>query len=141
MGQNHSRRKHRNRPSPSNQPTGSRKAAAEARSESAWHLGVAQRLREAVAGDTLIEVSRCKGINRETVRRHLRDGRPSLEFVVQICRLYGANADWLLGVYTRATPPTALKSTPIPRDRGSLKRRDARNAGGSRATRQRRARR
>lgn len=57
---------------------------------------LAQRLRDAVGSRSNRFVATITGYNEETVRRYLRDGGPSAEFLASVCREFGVSADWLL---------------------------------------------
>ncbi|MFG0306280.1 MAG: helix-turn-helix domain-containing protein [Phycisphaerales bacterium JB040] len=57
---------------------------------------IADRLREAVAGDTVAGVARRTGYNAETTRRYLNEGRVPAEFIAALSRAYGVDASWLI---------------------------------------------
>ncbi|GEM_PF-4642813 len=54
------------------------------------------RIRVATKGQNTREVSYTTGVNRESVRRYLKGGKPSVEFIRQVCLRYNVLADWLI---------------------------------------------
>ena len=71
-------------------------AAAALRPTVNFRCQLAQRLRETVGARSNRFVATVTGYNEETVRRYLRDGGPSAEFLAAVCREFGVSADWLL---------------------------------------------
>lgn len=71
-------------------------AAAALRPTINFRCQLAQRLRETVGARSNRFVATVTGYNEETVRRYLRDGGPSAEFLAAVCREFGVSADWLL---------------------------------------------
>lgn len=57
---------------------------------------IRQRMQQAAAPNNASEVARMTCSSRETVRRYLTGGRPSVEFVVAFCRAFDVNPTWLL---------------------------------------------
>lgn len=76
--------------------TGQAVSAAALPPSISFRCQLAGRLREAVAGRSNRFVATHTGYNEETVRRYLRDGGPSAEFLAAVCRVFGVNAEWLL---------------------------------------------
>ncbi len=72
------------------------RAAAGVRPLISFRCQLAQRLRDAVGSRSNRFVATVTGYNEETVRRYLRDGGPSAEFLASVCREFGVSADWLL---------------------------------------------
>lgn len=91
-------------PSPSSTPAHAGPPGVDSRPSSAASLPplvsfrcqLAQRLREAVGARSNRFVATITGYNEETVRRYLRDGGPSAEFLAAVCRHFGVSAEWLL---------------------------------------------
>lgn len=72
------------------------RAAAAVRPLISFRCQLAQRLRDAVGSRSNRFVATVTGYNEETVRRYLRDGGPSAEFLASVCREFGVCAEWLL---------------------------------------------
>lgn len=72
------------------------RAAAGVRPLISFRCQLAQRLRDAVGSRSNRFVATVTGYNEETVRRYLRDGGPSAEFLASVCREFGVSAEWLL---------------------------------------------
>lgn len=64
----------------------------------AWREKTSARIREVVGNYSLYEISKHTGLNRESIRRHLHRGRPSVDSVVMLCKVFGVSADWILGI-------------------------------------------
>ena len=56
----------------------------------------AHRIAIAAPGLSFNAIERRTGINHETVRRHLRNGSPSIRFVIAFCKAFDVSADWLI---------------------------------------------
>lgn len=54
------------------------------------------RMRQLVGQRTFAQIALDTGTNPETTRRYFRTGRPSVAFVIALCREYNASANWLL---------------------------------------------
>ena len=74
-------------------PTGSKRSAP-----AAWKLVLAGRLQDVFGNMTTREIADATGHNRETVRRFLASGSPSVAFLVDTSRASGVSVDWLLGL-------------------------------------------
>lgn len=72
------------------------RSAATLRPTISFRCQLAQRLRDAVGSRSNRFIATVTGYNEETVRRYLRDGGPSAEFLASVCREFGVCADWLL---------------------------------------------
>lgn len=81
------------------------RAAAAVRPLISFRCQLAQRLRDAVGSRSNRFVATVTGYNEETVRRYLRDGGPSAEFLASVCREFGVSADWLLLGAGQMRPP------------------------------------
>ncbi|HED54466.1 MAG TPA: hypothetical protein ENJ00_09755 [Phycisphaerales bacterium] len=57
---------------------------------------LAARLREITNGLNYPQIASKHGISSETARRYLRDGKPSVQFVISLARSSGVSLDWLL---------------------------------------------
>lgn len=55
-------------------------------------------MRHATGGASIREVADRTGLNRETVRRYMRHGRPGAKFLALFCRAYDVDANRLLMV-------------------------------------------
>ena len=64
----------------------------------AWKLVLAGRLQDVFGNMTTREIADATGHNRETVRRFLASGSPSVAFLVDTSRASGVSVDWLLGL-------------------------------------------
>lgn len=66
---------------------------------------ISERLHQVLGEATFADIARATGCNSETVRRYMRGGTPSVEFVIGVGRHYGVSLDWLLlGQGTRSRP-------------------------------------
>ena len=86
-------------PAPSSNTTasgGGARAMSAVKPMVSFRCQLAQRLRDAVGSRSNRFVATITGYNEETVRRYLRDGGPSAEFLASVCREFGVSADWLL---------------------------------------------
>lgn len=63
---------------------------------SCFESGLLGRLREVTEQYSYSEISRQTGIHRESCRRYLVHGNPTLEFLSVLCRSLGVSAHWLL---------------------------------------------
>lgn len=72
---------------------------------SRWHAALRARLREAAGGAPFVEIGRRTGTHPETVRRYLRHGLPTTEFVAAFSLAYAVPSDWLLGLGSVASAP------------------------------------
>jgi DNA invertase Pin-like site-specific DNA recombinase len=74
-------------------PTGSQRSAP-----AAWKVILAGRLRDVFGTMSIREIARATNHNRETVRRFLNSGNPSVAFLVEASRASGVSVDWLVGL-------------------------------------------
>lgn len=61
-----------------------------------WLENLLRRLNEVVGTASTVEIEKKTGVHRESVRRYVKHGPPSAEFVKAICDSYKVSADWLL---------------------------------------------
>ena len=61
-----------------------------------WLLGLLIRLDEVVGSMSMNEISDKTGLHWESIRRYLKHGPPSAEFIKAVCEEFKVNADWLL---------------------------------------------
>ena len=61
-----------------------------------WHKELVGRLGEAAGGSTFDEIGRVTKANHETVRRYMKHGRTSSEFLRAFCLAYKVEPKWLL---------------------------------------------
>ena len=76
-------------------------------------------MEQATFGFTYQQVSELTGLNRETVRRAFRTGRPSHKLVEALCRNLDLDAQWLLtgeGLQSRSETRRDLLQSASPRD-------------------------
>jgi len=66
------------------------------------HDGFHERLRTVVGDRSFRHLSELTGTHHETVRRYMQGQAPSVEFLTELCRALGVNANWLL---TGVGPP------------------------------------
>jgi hypothetical protein len=71
---------------------------------------LAGRLQSASKGMPVRQVASITGFNHETVRRYLRDGGASPDFLHSFCTNFGVTADWLLGVPKKLRASAAVKA-------------------------------
>ncbi len=57
---------------------------------------VAARMQEACGELSFSEIARRTGSNRETVRRYMTQGKPTVAFVAAICEHFGISPTWLI---------------------------------------------
>jgi hypothetical protein len=63
---------------------------------SAFDIDLLNRLKEVAGHFTYSEISRQTGIHRESCRRYLVHGKPTMEFLAVLCQSMGISAHWLL---------------------------------------------
>src|SRR5262245_29197288 len=64
--------------------------------DSKWLLALLMRLDEVVGTMSVNEISDKTGVHWESIRRYLKHGPPSAEFIKAVCEEYKVSADWLL---------------------------------------------
>jgi hypothetical protein len=64
--------------------------------EQSSRSAIKRRLNNAAGPDSISEVARITRTSRETTRRYMAQGRPSVEFIITFCRSYDVNPTWLL---------------------------------------------
>ena len=61
-----------------------------------WLLGLLLRLDEVVGQESVNQISDKTGVHWESIRRYLKHGPASAEFIKAVCEEYKVSADWLL---------------------------------------------
>lgn len=61
-----------------------------------WLLGLLMRLDEVVGTESVNDISKKTGVHWESIRRYLKHGPASAEFIKAVCEEYKVSADWLL---------------------------------------------
>ena len=60
------------------------------------NLALRDRLAECCGDVSISEIARSVDMSRETVRRFIRTGRPSAQFLMRLCRTREISPTWLL---------------------------------------------
>ena len=66
------------------------------RGEERPYFAIHDRIRACIGRDKIADIARGTGLNSETIRRHIRGTPPSVQFVAELCLLYGVRTDWLI---------------------------------------------
>ncbi|PHQ78545.1 MAG: hypothetical protein COB69_09750 [Phycisphaera sp.] len=58
--------------------------------------GISERLKEVTAGHSCKQIAEMYGISSESIRRYLRGGRPSVQFLIDVALQTETSLDWLI---------------------------------------------
>jgi hypothetical protein len=102
------------------------------------HAALGGRIRLALGGDDIRRASQCLGLDYHSVRRTIRGGRPSPEFLRRLCQAYNVDGHWLITgdglMNPEARTSSALRSMPGEMLFAELSRRLARMLDGAENT-------